>query len=148
MNNIDRLHLAQQRAMSTRPKTHAFPHLAEALRLAGVRKNYFDVASGGALYLLGDGSVYQPGVGLHRESVEVPRFDQAALLAAVEADKAGQITFPEFLERSWAAGVVRYEVDTDERTCTYIGVLGEQYVESYPAVTPTPPGTIVDSAAR
>jgi len=35
---------------------------------------------------------------------------------------------------TWKAGVVKYEVDFAERTCTYYGVGGEQYVESYSEV--------------
>lgn len=135
MNNVEKLHLAQRYAMSIRPATNGFPHLAEALRLAGVRMNHFDVASGGALYLMDGGSVYQSGTPLHDEPVAVPDFDEEALVAAIDADKAGSITFREFLGRSWAAGVVRYEVDTTRRTCTYLGAAGERYIERYPAVT-------------
>ena len=135
MNNVEKLGRAQRYAMSVRPAVYGFPHLAEALRLAGVRMNYFDVASGGALYLMDGGNVYQPGTPLHGEPVAVPDFDQEALVSAIEADKAGETTFFEFLNRSWAAGVVRYEVDTTQRTCTYFGASGGLYVEHYPAVT-------------
>jgi uncharacterized protein YbcV (DUF1398 family) len=135
MNNVEKLHQTQRYAMSIRPTTHGFPHLAEALRLAGVRSHYFDVASGSALYLMDGGNVYQPGTPLHGEAVAVPDFDREALVAAINADKDGEISFPEFLRRSWAAGVVRYEVDTTRRTCTYIGAAGERYIERYQAVT-------------
>ena len=143
MNNTERLTLAQRYAMSIRPATNGFPHLAEVLRLAGVRMNHFDVASGGALYLMDGGSVYQPGTPLHAEPVPVPAFDRTALIAAIDADKAGNSTFPEFLRRSWAAGVVRYEVDTAQLTCTYLGATGERYVEHYPAVTLDMPDAFV-----
>ncbi|BBY32926.1 hypothetical protein BST33_13300 [Mycolicibacter minnesotensis] len=135
MNSVERLAQAQHHGMRVRPETHGFPHLAEALRLAGVRLIRFDVASGGALYVMDGGVVHQPGNPLHEESVEVAEFDQHALVAAIDADKAGEITFPEFLRRCWTAGVVGYEVDTIERTCTYLGAPGGRYVEHYPAVT-------------
>ncbi len=32
------------------------------------------------------------------------------------------------------AGVVKYDVDLIERTCTYYGVDDEKYVETYPQV--------------
>ena len=35
---------------------------------------------------------------------------------------------------SWKAGVVKYDVDLIGRTCTYHGLNGEKYVESYPMV--------------
>ncbi|ORV41291.1 hypothetical protein AWC02_17945 [Mycolicibacter engbaekii] len=138
MNTVERLARAQRHGMRVQPRTHGFPHLAEALRLAGVRRNRFDVASGGALYEMDGGVVYQPGNPLHTEPVAVAEFDQQALIAAIDADKAGAISFPEFLRRCWAAGVVGYEVDTIKRTCTYFGAPDGRYVESYPAVTLAP----------
>ena len=65
----------------------------------------------------------------------MPRFDRAALIAALRTDQAGNSTFPEFLAASWRAGVVRYEVDFIGRAVTYYGANGEEYVEQYPAVT-------------
>lgn len=135
MNSVERLAQAQRHGMHIRPETHGFPYLAEALRLAGVRLIHFDVASGGALYVMDSGVVHQPGGSLHGEPVAVAQFDQQALVSAIDADKAGAITFPEFLRRCWTAGVVGYDVDTIERTCTYFGAPDGRYVESYPAVT-------------
>lgn len=65
---------------------------------------------------------------------DVPSFNRESLIVALQADQAGNSTFPEFLMATWKAGVVKYEVDFAERTCTYYGVEGEQYVESYPEV--------------
>jgi uncharacterized protein YbcV (DUF1398 family) len=66
--------------------------------------------------------------------VDVPVFDREALIAALRIDQAGKSTFPEFLEASWRAGVVRYDVDFAARTVAYLGCNGEQYIEAYPAV--------------
>jgi uncharacterized protein YbcV (DUF1398 family) len=41
----------------------------------------------------------------------------------------------EFLEASWRAGVVRYDVDFAARTVAYHGCAGEEYIESYPEVS-------------
>ncbi len=76
----------------------------------------------------------QLGTPLVSEIIDVQRFDREALIAALRADQAGQSTFPEFLNASWRAGVVRYDVDFAARTCTYYGAAGEEYIESYPAV--------------
>jgi uncharacterized protein YbcV (DUF1398 family) len=65
---------------------------------------------------------------------DVPPFDRDALIVALRTDQAGNSTFPEFLLASWKAGVVRYDVDSLARTCTYYGVGEEQYVEACPAV--------------
>jgi uncharacterized protein YbcV (DUF1398 family) len=61
-------------------------------------------------------------------------FNREALIAALRTDQAGNSTFPEFLMASWQAGVVKYEVDLIERTCTYYGINDKKYVESYPEV--------------
>ncbi len=64
----------------------------------------------------------------------MPPFNQAALIAALRTDQAGNSTFPEFLTGTWEAGVVSYDVDFAAHTCTYYGATGEKYVEEYAAV--------------
>ncbi|HEY3940215.1 MAG TPA: DUF1398 family protein [Bryobacteraceae bacterium] len=66
--------------------------------------------------------------------MDVPLFDRDSLIAALRIDQAGKSTFPEFLEASWRAGVVRYDVDFAARTVAYFGCNGEEYSEAYPAV--------------
>ena len=66
--------------------------------------------------------------------MDVPGFDQDALITALRIDQAGESTFPEFLAATWRAGVVRYDVDFSARTVAYLGCNGEEYVEAYPAV--------------
>ncbi len=126
---------------SVRPKVGGFPYLAEAMRQAGITKNYFDVPSMSMVFVTDEGDVLRPGVPLYNEPVVVPQFDKAALMAALRADQQGNSTFPEFVEASFRAGVIRYEVSTAARACTYFGARGEQYVENYPAVElpSTPP---------
>ena len=68
-------------------------------------------------------------------ALDVPAFDQIALIQALRTDQAGESTFPEFLNASWRAGVVRYQVDFEARTVAYQGCNGEEYVEAYPAVS-------------
>ena len=63
-----------------------------------------------------------------------PPFNRDALIMALRVDQAGESTFPQFLQASWLAGVVRYEVDFGARTVAYFGCNGEEYVEAYPAV--------------
>ena len=121
-------------AAAVRPRIGGFPYLAEALRDAGVTNYYFDVSSGTVLYATGSGDVLQPGNRLPTDRTLVPPFDRAALVDAIRADQRGESEFAEFVEASWRAGVVRYEVDTAARTCSYFGAHGERYVENYPAV--------------
>ncbi len=132
---IDNLTDAMKRAEANRPHVGGFPHLAEVLRQAGVKRNVWSIPSSQSLFLTEDGPVVMQGSPLVTGVVDVPVFDQEALIKALRIDQAGESTFPEFLEASWRAGVVRYDVDLDARTVAYLGCNGEEYIEAYPAVT-------------
>jgi uncharacterized protein YbcV (DUF1398 family) len=139
---VEKLQAAQQKAMAIRPKVGGFPYLAETLRRAGVTRNFWYLPSCQSLYLTDDGPVMTLGTPLVSGTVpvtvpvtvDVPRFNREALIAALRTDQAGQSTFPEFLAASWRAGVVRYDVDFIARKCAYYGSHGEEYMETYPAV--------------
>lgn len=126
------LQAAQQRAMTGRPKVGGFPYLAETLRRAGVTYNVWYLPSCQSLYLTQEGSVMTMGTPLVSGMVDVPAFDAEALIAALRTDQAGESTFAAFLEASWRAGVVRYEVDFVRRKVSYYGAYGEKYMEEYP----------------
>lgn len=131
---IENLQAAQQRAMASRPKVGGFPYLAETLRRAGVTRNFWFLPACQSLFLTHDGPVLIQNTPLMIGTMDVPPFNQEALISALRTDQAGQSTFPEFLAASWRAGVVRYDVDFAARTVTYYGCHGEQYVEAYPFV--------------
>ncbi|APR34900.1 DUF1398 domain-containing protein [Paraburkholderia sp. SOS3] len=130
---LDNLKAAQQRAMSGRPKVGGFPYLADTLRRAGVRRNVWFLPACESLYLTEDGPVVVQGAPLVSGAADVPPFDPQALVKALRIDQAGESSFPEFLDASWRAGVVRYDVDLVNRTVTYYGCDDEEYVEQYPA---------------
>ena len=131
---IDNLKRAMEQAAAIRPKVGGFPYLAETLRRAGITRNVWSLPACQSLVLGHDGPVVVQGTPLISGMVDVPRFNREALIAALRVDQAGESTFPEFLQGSWRAGVVRYDVDFAARTVTYYGSDGEEYVESYPAV--------------
>jgi uncharacterized protein YbcV (DUF1398 family) len=131
---MDNLQAAQKKAMANRPKVGGFPYLAETLRRAGVRRNVWILPCCQSLYLTEEGPVVTLGAPLISGAADVPAFDREALIRALRTDQAGESTFAEFLEASWRAGVVRYEVDFDARTVAYYGCNGEEYIEAYPAV--------------
>ena len=97
-------------------------------------RNLWYLPAGQSLYLTEDGPVVSLGTPLCSGTVDVPAFNQAALVAALRTDQAGKSTFPEFLAASWQAGVVRYDVDLVARKVAYYGCNGKEYIESYPAV--------------
>lgn len=131
---IDNLTRAQKHAMSIRPKINGFPVLAETLRCAGVTRNLWSLPSCQSIYLTSLGTVVQQGQSLISQTADVPEFDKEALIRALRTDQAGESSFPQFLKSSWDAGVTRYDVDFEKRTCTYFGAKGESYLENYPAV--------------
>ncbi len=131
---IDNLEGAFKRAASIRPKVGGFPYLAETLRRAGVSRNIWLLPACQSIFLTNDGSVVMQGTPLVSGSADIPIFNREALIKALRIDQAGESTFQEFLEASWRAGVVRYDVDFVARTVAYYGCLGEEYIEEYPAV--------------
>lgn len=131
---IEKLTQAQKHAFSVRPQVGGFPVLAEVLRQAGVVMNRWALPSCQSVYVMKEGSVVQQGAPLVTGTHEVPDFDQEALIKALRIDQAGKSTFPEFLQATWKAGVVGYDVDFVARNVKYFGANGESYTEEYPAV--------------
>lgn len=131
---IDNLNQAMKRADAIRPRVGGFPYLAEVLRQAGVSRNIWSLPSCQSLFLTTEGPVAMQGRPLVTGAHDVPSFDEEALIKALRIDQAGESTLPEFLDASWRAGVVHYEVDLEARTVTYQGCNGEEYIEAYPAV--------------
>lgn len=123
-----------QYAMVHRPPVGGFPYLAECLRVAGVQTNVWTLPAGQSVYNFAEGSLVNTGTPLATGMLAVPAFDQAALIAALRTDQAGQSSFPEFLLATWQAGVTSYTVDFAARTVAYYGAQGQVYTESYSAV--------------
>lgn len=90
-----------------------------------------------SLYETDYGPVLDQGVPLIDGVAEVPAFDRTALVTALRADQAGQTSFREFAAAAWRAGVLRYVVDLENRTCTYFGLHDQTYMEHYAAVEPS-----------
>lgn len=126
---------ALQRGTTLRPKVGGFPYLAEALRQAAAMYNYWYLPACTSIFVLDAGTVVNQGTPLIDGMMELPAFNQEALIAALRKDQAGNSTFPEFLLGAWNAGVTSYIVDFTKRTVSYYGIKGECYVEEYPEVT-------------
>lgn len=134
MSLVETITRALERGAAIRPKVGGFPYLAESLRQAGVTRIEVTVPSWTTVLTTPDGSVLQQGVPMVEGTVEAPPFDRDALVAALRSDQAGEITYPEWMEATWAAGVAWYVVDLEARRCTYRSPAGDTYVEDYPAV--------------
>lgn len=131
----EKLTAAMQKAQVEAPKVGHFPYLAECLRQAGATKNIWQLPSAQSMFWTADGIVVIQNAPLLSGLTEVLAFDEAKLIAVLRADQAGETTFPEFLAGAWQAGCISYTVDFNARTVIYYGAQGEEYLETYPAVT-------------
>ncbi|HEX5369898.1 MAG TPA: DUF1398 family protein [Dehalococcoidia bacterium] len=121
-------------AAGMRPKVGGFPYLAEVLRQTGVTRILVNVPGMTTTFVTPEGSVVQQGEPQVTGAIEMAPFDAAALIAALRADQAGLSSYPEFMAATWAAGVLTYDVDLNERTCTYRSPASEAYTEAYAVV--------------
>ena len=138
MTTIETIQNAMQRAERVRPKVGGFPYLAECLRQAGVRQNIWTLPACQSLFITETGNAVMTMPSLISEMTEVPEFNEEEFLRVLRADQAGEITFPEFIEGTWQAGVTSYQVDFKKREVIYYGYKdGNQvsYAEIYPQVT-------------
>lgn len=125
---------ALRHAAAIRPPVGGFPVLAEVMHRAGIRRNEWTLPAGQSVYVTDAGAAVQTAPPLVSLMSDVPAFDRDAVIVALRADQAGHSNFPEFLTAIWAAGVIRFVVDLDERTVVYSGIDGAAYTERYPAV--------------
>lgn len=130
----NKLNEALEKAMANRPKIGGFPYLAEYLRQAGVQKNIWALPSAQSVYVMESGNVVMQGKPLRTGMLDIPDFNEAELVRVLRIDQAGETTFPEFLEGTFQAGVVGYEVDFAARRVDYYGASGEVYREEYSEV--------------
>ena len=100
-------------------RLEGFPYLAETLRQAGVTRNVWALPACQNIFLTDNGPVAIQGTPLVTGAVDVPAFDREALIRALRTDPAGESSLPEFLEATWRAGVVGYDVDFAARTVRY-----------------------------
>jgi uncharacterized protein YbcV (DUF1398 family) len=73
-------------------------YLADTLRVAGVRRNFWSLPACQSLYLTEDGPVViTMGTPLAYGTMDVPAFDREAVIAALRTDQApGTARFPSF----------------------------------------------------
>ena len=130
----ERIADAYKWAVANRPKVNGYPHLAEALKQAGVTRYVCNLPSCQCIYFANDGCIVNQGDTLVAGMSDIPRFDKEAFIHVLRKSQNGDCTFPEFLKGTWEAGVISYEADLMARKVSYYGAKGESYVEDYPAV--------------
>lgn len=112
--------------------TMNFPRIVARLIEAGVERYHADFSRGEITYYLHDAA---------SEVVAVPRIAKVAaqdfsadgVKSAVRASQAGEIRFPEFVDRATAAGCVGYFAQIGGRRVIYFGRNGDCHTELFPS---------------
>jgi uncharacterized protein YbcV (DUF1398 family) len=109
-----------------------FPEVVRRLLEVGVESYRCDLANGTEIFYHVDGKT-------HTEKMILPlmpvaaEFSSSDLVAAIRGAQTDAIRYPEFMRRSYAAGVIAYWAFLTGRKVIYFGRKGEFHVEEFPA---------------
>lgn len=109
-----------------------FPNLLAKLVAVGVESYFADYRQGRTLYYLSSGECLSLGLSVPIMPV-TSQFDTEAIRAAVRSAQLRQIQYPEFIQRTMAAGCVGYFVWILERQVHYLGRRGDTLIDAFPA---------------
>jgi uncharacterized protein YbcV (DUF1398 family) len=108
-----------------------FAAIVGALIEVGVESYHADYRAHRTTYYLPDGHAHS--VALQAPAVAIPaELAGAQLQEAIRGSQRGEVKYPEFLQRSMAAGCVGYHVHISGRHVLYLGRTGAQHVEHFP----------------
>jgi uncharacterized protein YbcV (DUF1398 family) len=122
-------------ATATEQGKMTFPQVVKGLLEVGVESYFVDFAARQKTHYLGDGTtetilmILEPGP-------IAAEFDSAALVAAIRGAQADTVRYPEFVQRSTAAGVIGYWAFLTGKRVIYFGRKGEQHIEEFPKPQP------------
>jgi uncharacterized protein YbcV (DUF1398 family) len=108
-----------------------FPEVVRRLLEVGVESYFCDLANGTEIFYHTDGKT-------HAEKMVLPvmpvaeEFSSADLVVAIRGAQADTIRYPEFMRRSYAAGVIAYWAFLTGRKVIYFGRKGELHIEEFP----------------
>jgi uncharacterized protein YbcV (DUF1398 family) len=108
-----------------------FPDVVRTLLAAGVESYFVDLAAGNETFYLAGANTQ-----IKRMTLSLPPvaedFSASALVAAIRGAQADTIRYPEFMQRSAAAGVIAYWAFLTGKKVIYFGRKGEGHVEEFP----------------
>jgi len=122
---IDELAIATQQGKLT------FPQVVKGLLEVGVESYLVDFASRQKTHYLTDGTTHMVPMILDPSPIAA-EFNNAELVAAIRGAQADTVRYPEFAERSTAAGVIGYWAFLTGKRVVYFGRKGEQHIEEFP----------------
>jgi len=127
----------QELAIATQQGKMTFPQVVNGLLEAGVESYLVDFATKQKTHYLADGATHTVAMILDPGPIAA-EFDNAGLVAAIRGAQADTVRYPEFVERSTAAGVIGYWAFLTGKRVIYFGRQGEQHIEEFPRPKSSP----------
>ncbi len=118
-------------AMATQQGKMTFPQVVQGLLAVGVESYFVDFAAKQKTHYLANGSTHAVPMILDPGPIAA-EFNGAALVAAIRGAQADTVRYPEFVQRSTAAGVIGYWAFLTGKRVSYFGRKGEEHVEEFP----------------
>ena len=118
-------------AMATQQGKTTFPQVVQGLLAVGVESYLVDFAAKQKTHYLADGTTHTVPMILEPGPIAA-EFNGVELVAAIRGAQADTVRYPEFVQRSTAAGVIGYWAFLTGKRVSYFGRKGEQHVEEFP----------------
>ena len=124
-----------QLAVATQQGKMTFPQVVQGLLKIGVESYLVDFAAKQKTHYLADGTTHTVAMILDPGPI-ASEFDNAGLVSAIRGAQADTVRYPEFVNRSTAAGVIGYWAFLTGKRVIYFGRKGEQHIEEFPKPKP------------
>lgn len=118
-------------AIATQQGKVTFPQVVKGLLEVGVESYLVDFVTAQKTHYLTEGTTHTVPMILNPGPVAA-EFDKEALVAAIRGAQADTVRYPEFVQRSTAAGVTGYWAFLTGERVVYFGRKGEQHIEEFP----------------
>lgn len=118
-------------AMATQQGKMTFPQVVQGLLAVGVESYLVDFAAKQKTHYLADGTTHTVPMILEPGPIAA-EFNGVELVAAIRGAQADTVRYPEFVQRSTAAGVIGYWAFLTGKRVSYFGRKGEEHVEEFP----------------
>ena len=118
-------------AIATQQGKKTFPQVVQGLLEVGVESYLVDFAARQKTHYLADGTTHTVPMILEPGPIAAD-FINAGLVEAIRGAQADTVRYPEFVQRSTAAGVIGYWAFLTGKRVIYFGRKGEQHIEEFP----------------
>ncbi|MFZ0631852.1 MAG: DUF1398 family protein [Acidobacteriaceae bacterium] len=121
--------------VATQQGTMTFPQVVQQFLALGVESYFVDFAAARKTCYLADGA-HQSDPMILQPGPIAAVWSEADLVTAIRGAQADTVRYPEFVQRSTAAGVIGYWAFLTGKRVVYFGRQGEQHIEEFPKPKP------------